>query len=106
MVKIKVSKVQNKNFRERKYGDDERWSRARNKRLEFDKFKCAHPGCNKSTHLEVHHRIPVTKGGSKYSLSNLITLCKEHHDARHAYSHRYVGKSLKRMTATQRRRLQ
>jgi hypothetical protein len=39
------------------------------------------PGC-RSTNLDVHHILEVSKGG-KNGLSNLITLCEAHHLAWH-----------------------
>lgn len=39
--------------------------------------KCGKPG------VDVHHVIPLSRGGTT-TKSNLITVCKDCHDARHA----------------------
>jgi len=30
--------------------------------------------------LEVHHRTPIEHGGQPYDLTNLVTLCRHHHE--------------------------
>jgi 5-methylcytosine-specific restriction endonuclease McrA len=42
------------------------------------KGRCEYPSCNQETHLEVHHIITRSEGGSN-ELSNLIILCPNHH---------------------------
>jgi len=39
--------------------------------------------CNKRILLELHHRVPVNRGG-KDSYENLVYLCQEHHALAHA----------------------
>jgi 5-methylcytosine-specific restriction endonuclease McrA len=40
--------------------------------------QCSHPGCKSRWRLEVHHEIPVARGGLT-TLENLRLLCPEHH---------------------------
>ena len=40
--------------------------------------------CGGTNKLEVHHIIPLSRGGTN-SKANLITLCEKHHDARHRH---------------------
>ena len=42
-----------------------------------DGHRCAVPGC-RSTNLDAHHILEVSKGG-KHELSNLLTLCERCH---------------------------
>lgn len=50
-----------------------------------DNFRCQE--CNFYKHLEVHHIIPRSKGGSDEP-SNLITLCQRCHAKKHGFAHR------------------
>lgn len=50
-----------------------------------DKGGCRHPGCNSKQWTDIHHIIPLLKGGSN-TLENLITLCRFHHDMEHGFS--------------------
>jgi 5-methylcytosine-specific restriction endonuclease McrA len=70
----------------------EEWKVARKKRLSLDNFKCVK--CYSASHLEVHHIIPISKNGSKFTLTNLQTLCIRCHDRQHR--HRYKKKTLAR----------
>jgi 5-methylcytosine-specific restriction endonuclease McrA len=45
--------------------------------------RCEHRGCT-SPAVEVHHIVPLSRGG-RNALSNLMCLCRGHHDARHAH---------------------
>jgi hypothetical protein len=47
-----------------------------------DGHRCRSPGCRNTRFLEVHHRIPRSRGGTD-ALANLITLCGACH--RHAH---------------------
>lgn len=49
-----------------------------------DNNRCIIPECNDSGNLEVHHIIPVSRGGSD-SLDNLVTLCRKHHAKQHPF---------------------
>jgi hypothetical protein len=56
-----------------------------------DQAKCAfvspgrHEPCGQTRWLEIHHRIPVSQGGTN-TLKNLITLCSAHHRWIHSQS--------------------
>jgi hypothetical protein len=52
-----------------------------------DEGRCAHTDpqgkrCNQSRWVEIHHKTPVSQGGT-HALTNLITLCSTHHDYWH-----------------------
>ncbi len=47
-----------------------------------DKGKCRIEGCGDSRWTDMHHLIPVHKGGPN-TLENLITLCRSHHQMEH-----------------------
>lgn len=51
--------------------------------LARDGHRCRAPGCGRRTLLEIHHRVPVSRGGSDEP-SNLVTLCHGCHQALHA----------------------
>lgn len=61
-------------------GNDYR--KARTRALFRDGFTCTEPGCDATTTLECHHKIPLFMGGD-HSLDNLQTLCHNHHRAKH-----------------------
>jgi hypothetical protein len=48
-----------------------------------DRGRCRVPGCRAAAHIEVHHIVPVSRGG-EHTLENLIALCDGHHVAHHA----------------------
>lgn len=50
-----------------------------------DNFRCRE--CNFYKHLEVHHIIPRSKGGTD-DPKNLITLCQRCHAKKHGFKHR------------------
>ena len=50
--------------------------------LARDHHRCAFPGCNAHTNLDIHHIRPRQHGGSNEP-PNLITLCESHHIAYH-----------------------
>lgn len=63
------------------YGQSRRRSFVGKKRqsiLERDRHQCRFPDCTSTTHLELHHIIPIAQGGLD-SVQNGITLCKQHH---------------------------
>ena len=52
-----------------------------------DENKCAHidtkgTRCNATRWLQIHHRLPLSQGGSN-AVENLITLCSAHHSHCH-----------------------
>lgn len=60
------------------------WLQVREEALKRDNNECQ--DCKQSKDLHVHHIKPVSKGGKKFKLDNLITLCVEHHYDRHRSS--------------------
>jgi 5-methylcytosine-specific restriction endonuclease McrA len=63
----------------------QRYLEIRSKVLLRDHFRCQE--CNYYQHLEVHHIIPRSKGGSD-ELTNLITLCQRCHAKKHGFKKR------------------
>lgn len=60
----------------------EQYLKLRSQILLRDNFRCQEKGCSYYKHLEVHHIIPRSKGGSD-DPENLITLCQRCHDKKH-----------------------
>jgi len=58
-----------------------KWSDVRSDVVERDSDECQECGTNEELH--VHHITPVSNGGDKFDLENLVTLCREHHYKRH-----------------------
>jgi hypothetical protein len=54
------------------------WRYIRQKVLERDMNTCQVTGCPSRTVVHVHHKTPLSKGGS-HRIENLITLCEYHH---------------------------
>ena len=54
-------------------GYDQQWRNVRQRALARDGFRCR--ACGSGEGLEVHHVVPMSKGGSRFALSNLMTLC-------------------------------
>lgn len=50
----------------------------RRKVLARDGHRCSMPGCGRTRFLEVHHRVPRSRGGSNH-VDNLLTLCSACH---------------------------
>ena len=57
-----------------------RWQRVRRQVLRRDKYRCTH--CGKASRLEVDHITPLSRGGARFDLANLRSLCREHHLAK------------------------
>jgi HNH endonuclease len=57
------------------------WRLARTAARQRDGQRCR--GCGGTQRLQVHHVIPISEGGERYALSNLVTLCRDCHNARH-----------------------
>jgi len=62
----------------KRYPDN--WQILRNQILKRDGYRCRI--CGRTHHLQVHHIIPLSRGGSN-DPSNLITLCVVCHAAQH-----------------------
>jgi len=58
--------------------------------IEWRDTHCAIAGCARTEHLEVHHRVPVSKGGVT-SLEMSLPLCTFHHDRHHHHSYAIIG---------------
>ena len=65
--------------------DLQHWLEVRSQILLRDDFRCQE--CNYYKHLEVHHIIPKSKGGTDEP-DNLVTLCQRCHAKKHGFSHR------------------
>lgn len=50
--------------------------------LERDGYRCQAPGCGRSAFLEIHHRVPVARGGATV-VENLVVLCSACHRGLH-----------------------
>ena len=81
---------QNKNRVDRNYYRTYDWRKTRIETLERDEYKCCICG-NGNIELNVHHKIPVSKGGHD-TLDNLETLCIECHREVHGYKILRKGK--------------
>jgi 5-methylcytosine-specific restriction endonuclease McrA len=57
------------------------WRVARTAARQRDGQRCRQCGSSKA--LAVHHVTPISEGGDRYALSNLITLCRSCHEAQH-----------------------
>jgi transposase len=72
-----------------------RWEQARQDALDRDDRRCQACGMTQEQHretyeqgLHVHHIQPVSAGGPRFDVNNLVTLCHEHH-------HEYEGLPVK-----------
>jgi hypothetical protein len=54
-----------------------RWKETRREVLERDNHECQ--ACGATENLDVHHIQPVSAGGPRFELNNLVTLCDAHH---------------------------
>ena len=59
-------------------GSDKCTPQLRRQILTIYKNTCSVEGCDETTNLEIHRRMPGVNGG-KYSLSNCEPLCRKHH---------------------------
>ncbi len=69
------------------------WEEIRKTVLERDEYRCQHADGRCQGPLQVHHKRPLSKGGTN-ELSNLITVCRFHHGLQHPHNpafHRLVG---------------
>jgi len=72
--------------------DSPEWRRARGAALKRDQYRCQHCTANPSktpnVDLQVHHILPVNKGG-RHNLNNLVTVCNSCHWRLHKYEDEY-----------------
>ena len=64
----------------RRFYQRKKWRRTRQKALKRDEYQCTE--CGSEDNLVVHHIEPLPDG-DKFSLENLITLCKTCHGSAH-----------------------
>jgi 5-methylcytosine-specific restriction endonuclease McrA len=62
---------------ERRARNSARWQTARAEARKRDGERCQN--CGSSERLQVHHIEPLSQGGDRYALSNLVTLCQPCH---------------------------
>lgn len=62
----------------------EEWNLLRQKILERDNYSCQERDGYCGGPLQIHHEIPLSRGGSN-NPSNLTTLCKFHHSMKHPH---------------------
>ena len=67
-----------------KYPPD--WEARREDVMERDSFQCRE--CNGDKYLQIHHTIPLSKGGTN-KINNLITLCEKCHSLKHNHIFNY-----------------
>ena len=58
--------------------DSQAWQRVRELAKRRDGGGCVR--CGASVRLEVHHVVPIEQGGERFTLSNLVTLCRACHE--------------------------
>jgi 5-methylcytosine-specific restriction endonuclease McrA len=85
---FRVAKISAKSFRKEKYSSKPSsvngWYEARDKRLRLDNNTCQEEDCGSKRNISVHHKIPVSHGGS-HAMSNLVTLCVKCHNRQHKH---------------------
>lgn len=82
-----------KRIKRKDYSED--WFKIIEKVKTRDGFKCVI--CSSKKDLEVHHIIPLSRGGTN-SPTNLITLCETHHNARHKHMRGFTNAKRKKNT--------
>lgn len=72
----------------RERGYDSTWRKIREIALERDGYRCRQCGIvpERLRDLEVDHIVPLRNGGARLDLSNLQTLCRRCHKAKHRRS--------------------
>ena len=60
-----------------RFYNNKRWREARQVALDRDGGVCV--VCGTEENLHVHHIHPVSAGGPRFELNNLVTLCRTHH---------------------------
>lgn len=72
--------------------EDKKYKEARVSCLKRDGFQCRWPGCGEKKKLQCHHILPWARYPTvRYSVSNLITLCKKHHHLVWRKEEQYAG---------------
>ena len=68
----------------RHFYHSERWQEVREKARDRDGHECQTCGATADEYrLHVHHIEPISEGGARFDLKNLITLCPPCHGAKH-----------------------
>lgn len=57
------------------------WAITRRRAFERDRYRCT--SCGAPGALEAHHVVPLIRGGARYDLGNISTLCRNCHIALH-----------------------
>jgi hypothetical protein len=65
------------------------WNYVRDVVLNADKGRCQISGCPSRTELHVHHKMPLSQGGS-HKIENLVTLCIFHHSLQPDMGHERI----------------
>jgi 5-methylcytosine-specific restriction endonuclease McrA len=60
------------------------WEQLRIEVLERDSYSCSESNAYCKGPLQIHHKVPLSKGGSN-ELHNLVTLCLYHHSEKHEH---------------------
>jgi 5-methylcytosine-specific restriction endonuclease McrA len=68
------------------------WRVARAAARQRDGNRCRR--CGGTQRLQVHHLIPISEGGERYALDNLITLCSGCHAQQHGGERGSTGRKL------------
>lgn len=63
-------------------GYPDNWASVREKVKKRDEYKCVL--CSKTSFLQIHHIIPLSKGGTN-NLSNMETVCRNCHEEIHPH---------------------
>jgi len=69
------------------------WRVARTAARQRDGDRCRQ--CRSTTSLAVHHLTPISEGGERYALDNLVTLCSSCHAQRHRGERASTGRGLR-----------
>ena len=62
--------------------DSARWARVRAAVFDRDDYTCTEDGCSR-TAVQMHHVVPVYRGGAEFDADNLVSLCVDHHREKH-----------------------
>lgn len=61
-----------------RFYSSKKWEETREEVLTRDNHKCQ--ACGREENLHVHHIIPISAGGDRFNVNNLVTLCNTHHN--------------------------